>query len=114
MGKLAGIRKITSARKLVARGWTVKYIARIYGVAVPEVLAILPSKPIDPWKGTWYYKESAGVELPAAAEISAGQVNPPSAMASPADPIEPFPSTWCGPSSPCATSLQGGRRRIKD
>ena len=26
----------------------------------------------------------------------------------------PYESAWCGPSNPCATSLHGGRRRIRD
>ena len=31
-----------------------------------------------------------------------------------AELVKPDSSTWCGPSSPCQTSLKGGRRRIKD
>ncbi|MGA9923785.1 MAG: hypothetical protein WBQ29_10335 [Isosphaeraceae bacterium] len=31
-----------------------------------------------------------------------------------AELVKPDSSTWCGPSSPCQTSLKGGRWRIKD
>jgi len=36
------------------------------------------------------------------------------AAAATAELVKPDSSTWCGPSSPCQTSLKGGRWRIKD
>jgi len=124
MGKLAGI--TPTARKMVARGWTVECIARMYGLAVKDVLAILPRrvpraprpapqpKAVDCWRGTWRWKESAGVEPPAAAQIPASQVVHSRVMASHAEPVKPVPSTWTGPTSPCQTSLPGGRSRRRD
>jgi len=125
MGKLAGI--TPTARKMVARGWTVECIARMYGLAVKDVLAILPRraprsprpapqpKPVDPWKGTWRHRDDPGVETAPEPQIPASQVvDQAPVMARAAEPVEPAPSTWSGPSSPCATSLADGRRRIKD
>jgi len=114
MGKLAGI--TSTARKMVARGWTVESIARLYGVAVADVLAILPRrlpppprpapqpKPVDPWRGTWHQRDDAGVEAPVVAEIPAVQVVDQAGAAEipatlEARTLEP----WNGPASPYAS-----------
>lgn len=131
MGKLAAI--ATSVRRMRSKGWTVESIARLYRVAVADVLAILrlhpprtsisrpPPQPktVDPWKGPagdWRFRDDVGFDqVEAPAQICAIELPDQVAAAGiAAEPVKPAPSTWCGPSSPCATSLHGGRRRIRD
>jgi len=120
MGKLQGM--TTPARMMRARGWTVRAIARLYGATEAHVLALLRSrlppsprkpKPVDPWKGTWCHRDDE-VEVAAVPQICAGQLVQAPTPAIAVEPIKSSPSPWSGPSSPCQTSLHGGRRRIKD
>ena len=122
-------------RRMATKGWSVESIAHSYRVATADVRAILrprlprppfsrPSpqpKPVDPWKGPpgdWRFRDEVGdpvTETSVVAQICATELPDQAAAAAiTAELVKPKLSTWSGPSSPCQTSLHGGRRRIKD
>ena len=115
-----------AVRRARLGGWSIEAIARCWHLTRSEVAAAL-SSPLprprapraarwrDAWRGDgWRYRDDVGpdglIELCPPASVAAEA----SAAAIAAElPPAPAPSAWSGPASPCASSLPGGRRRIR-